>query len=619
MKKTTFLSALCCYLFFITVSSNAQWTQKANVGGINRSAAVSFSIGSKGYIGTGMAANLGPGTDDFWEYDPSTNVWTQRANVGGGLRSGAVGFSIGSKGYIGTGNRDAGGFFTDFWEYNPATNTWTQKANFGGGARVYATGFSIGSKGYIGTGQNISNVRLNDFWEYDPATDTWVQRASLSGVARIFAVGFSIGSKGYIGTGENASLVALNDFWQYDPVSNTWASKANFSGGTRSAAVGFSIGSKGYIGTGNTTWPAPFLNDFWEYDPGSNNWTQRANVGGAGRRLATGFSIGGKGYVGTGHVEPCCMSIITVKDFWEFVAPALDPGSLSSTFYCNGLGITVPYSTAGYTFNSGNLFAVQLSNSSGSFSSPVNIGAAYSTATSGTLFGSIPANTPYGTGYRIRVISTNPAVTGSDNGTNLTMSGPFSWYGDIWTSGDQSIMLHTQDQGSMYVCENTSVFFKVNGATSISQYSLDGGTIPSWGFNNYPGYVDFYMPPGSFAVFKVTVTSGSCTYNLFFAFETMNCYMRKRPPYKIAPNPVGSELILYADDEVLKKPTIEKSPDHAIQQVVIMDKFGNELKRQNYPSNTTKAILNVNGLSPDIYVARIFNGKEWTAIKFIKK
>ena len=42
---------------------------------------------------------------DFWEYDPAANTWTQKADFGGTARDGAVGFSIGSKGYIGTGYR----------------------------------------------------------------------------------------------------------------------------------------------------------------------------------------------------------------------------------------------------------------------------------------------------------------------------------------------------------------------------------------------------------------------------------------------------------------------------------------------------------------------------------
>ena len=69
----------------------------------------------------------------------------------------AVGFSIGSKGYIGTGLLIVTFHFKDFWEYDPATNTWTQKADFGGTARTNAVGFSIGSKGYIGTGNDGSH------------------------------------------------------------------------------------------------------------------------------------------------------------------------------------------------------------------------------------------------------------------------------------------------------------------------------------------------------------------------------------------------------------------------------------------------------------------------------
>src|SRR6266487_1394978 len=92
------------------------------------------------------------------------DTWTQKADFGGGLRASATGFSIGSKGYIGTGSDSGFVFQKDFWEYDPATNAWTQKADFGGTGRILAVGFSIGSKGYIGTGS-----LTKDFWEYSPA------------------------------------------------------------------------------------------------------------------------------------------------------------------------------------------------------------------------------------------------------------------------------------------------------------------------------------------------------------------------------------------------------------------------------------------------------------------
>ena len=244
------------------------WTQRADFGGTARAGAVGFSIGTKGYIGTGSE---GPGyytyTKTFWEYDPAANTWTQRADFGGAARAFAVGFSIGTKGYIGTGMGTDGGLGTrkDFWEYDPAVNTWTQKTDFGGAARDQAVGFSIGSKGYIGTGYGNSSNRFDDFWEYDPAANTWTKKATVESLLRYQAVGFSIGSKGYIVTG--VSGIYNEDFWEYDPAANTWTQRADFGGTGRQHAVGFSIGSKGYIGTGWDPGPG-YTKDFWEYDPG---------------------------------------------------------------------------------------------------------------------------------------------------------------------------------------------------------------------------------------------------------------------------------------------------------------------------------------------------------------
>jgi photosystem II stability/assembly factor-like uncharacterized protein len=85
---------------------------------------------------------------------------------------------------------------------------------------------------------------------------------------------------------------------------------------------------------------------------------------------------------------------------------------------CQAGDVSISYTASG-TFNAGNIFTAQLSNGSGSFSSPTTIGTLSSTA-SGVIACTIPSSAN-GTGYRIRVISDNPAVTGSDNGTNLVI------------------------------------------------------------------------------------------------------------------------------------------------------------------------------------------------------
>jgi len=290
----------------------------------NRIGATGFSIGNKGYIGTGYGIGYVL-KKDFWEYNPATDSWTQKADFGGTARIWATGFSLGNKGYIGTGdNGNASNplLCKDFWEYNPVNNIWTRKADFGGIARKLATGFSINTaftnKGYIGTGGNggTNPVNLKDFWEYDPITDTWLQKADFPGVARYAAIGFSILDKGYLGTGMNYmsshEVTVFNDFYEYNPVENTWTRKADLGGLTRAFAVGFSIGSMGYIGTGNSA--EGFLKDFWEYNPITNIWIEKTSFGGAARDCATGFSIGTKGYIGTGLLSDNSY----INDFWEY-------------------------------------------------------------------------------------------------------------------------------------------------------------------------------------------------------------------------------------------------------------------------------------------------------------
>jgi hypothetical protein len=97
-------------------------------------------------------------------------------------------------------------------------------------------------------------------------------------------------------------------------------------------------------------------------------------------------------------------------------------GVVSSNVICAGTIISVPFIVSDL-FNSSNVFTAQLSDSDGSFTSPVNIGL-MSGVSSGSINAAIPSNTPYGNGYRLRVIGSSPLVTGSDNGSNLIVNSP---------------------------------------------------------------------------------------------------------------------------------------------------------------------------------------------------
>jgi hypothetical protein len=82
------------------------------------------------------------------------------------------------------------------------------------------------------------------------------------------------------------------------------------------------------------------------------------------------------------------------------------------TGFCRATAFNIPF-VAGGTFNSGNIFTAQLLDVNGSFSSPTVIGTLTGTS-SGTISATIPNITTVGTNYKIRVISSNPALTNVD-------------------------------------------------------------------------------------------------------------------------------------------------------------------------------------------------------------
>lgn len=135
---------------------------------------------------------------------------------------------------------------------------------------------------------------------------------------------------------------------------------------------------------------------------------------------------------------------------------------LGSTTLCPGSSLSVTYSGDG-SANAGNIFTVQLSNASGSFASPVNIGTLTSSASSATISCTIPGGTAAGTGYRVRVIASNPSVIGSNNGVNLTV---------YQTAGATGVIT-----GSATVCAGqTGVVYSVAAVTNASTYAW---TLPS--------------------------------------------------------------------------------------------------------------------------------------------
>jgi hypothetical protein len=93
---------------------------------------------------------------------------------------------------------------------------------------------------------------------------------------------------------------------------------------------------------------------------------------------------------------------------------------------CANSILKVNFQSSG-TFNNGNVFTAQLSNAAGSFASPLNIGTLAASPAGLNVANVINAYLPSnaittGTGYRVRVTSSNPVQTGGANGSNITIN-----------------------------------------------------------------------------------------------------------------------------------------------------------------------------------------------------
>ena len=472
-KTLRFLVLLNYLLLNSTYQISAQlpntWAQKGNFSSMERSGAVSFGIGAKGYMGTGKAT---ANTKDFWEYNPLTDTWSQKADFGGTARMNATGFSIADKGYIACG--DDGSYKNDFWEYNPSTNTWMQKADFAGEPRVGAVGFCLGSKGYLGTGLLLFSppLRTNDFWEYDPAIDVWIQKSNVGGFARAFGVGFTIGNIGYIGTGQNGSSVQ-KDFWSYNPINGIWIQKADFGGVGRFQAVGIGAVTYGYIGLGNTG--GSYTNDFWLYNPALDTWTQKTSFGGPARTLASGFSISDRIFVGTGYYV---IKAVKYKDFWEYTTTCNIPVIVSEP-----VNQSITYGeSAGFNVIATGVVTYQWQENAGSGFVDLIDGGIYSNAKTASLAITFPGVVMNGFKYRCiltgnclsAIATTAPATLVLTNvSTNEVSAELFDVYPNP-SHGVINIKLNIKSNASY----NIEIFNSVGAITwKLNNANLDGNTI----------------------------------------------------------------------------------------------------------------------------------------------
>lgn len=156
-------------------------------------------------------------------------------------------------------------------------------------------------------------------------------------------------------------------------------------------------------------------------------------------RTGSNFSGGTAGVVGTGGagtpagvagtdgaVGEVANVAGTITDNVGVLALQPDPcveivtTDLATLEFCAGDSTSITFNAIG-SFTGANVFTAQLSDASGDFTSPTDIGT-LNGATPGAITITFPANTAQGSGYRVRVNSTASPTTGMENATDITIN-----------------------------------------------------------------------------------------------------------------------------------------------------------------------------------------------------
>ncbi|MBW7914438.1 MAG: hypothetical protein H3C54_12270, partial [Taibaiella sp.] len=127
--------------------------------------------------------------------------------------------------------------------------------------------------------------------------------------------------------------------------------------------------------------------------------------------------------------------------------------------------------------NSNNTFTAQLSDKTGSFANPVNIGSLASD-TSGIITCIIPGNISPGTGYRVRVISSSPTDTSKNVSPAIKIGNPDSTNISVSSNSPLCDGFTLQFSASTFVSGTTYSWTGPNSFSSTSPNPFINGATP---------------------------------------------------------------------------------------------------------------------------------------------
>lgn len=251
--------------------------------------------------------------------------------------------------------------------------------------------------------------------------------------------------------------------------------------------------------------------------------------------------------------------------------------SLSATGpFCAGATFDINYTPVG-TYNTGNIFTAQLSDTSGDFSNATNIGTLVSEI-AGTINVTIPQNALAGNTYKIRIISSAPFATGDIYTANIVISEtplPTAEAIQDFTTGDTLEDFIVDGENIKWYDAQTE------GNELQNSELIVGGTIY---------YVSQTINDCESA--RLPITAGTDLATDSFALSQL----------KYFPNPVREILNLEFSEN--------------ISSIKIYNLIGQQVANRNPNANDVK--LDLSNLNSGTYIVKIISGENSRAIKISK-
>ena len=213
----------------------------------------------------------------------------------------------------------------------------------------------------------------------------------------------------------------------------------------------------------------------------------------------------------------------------------------NDTLVCAGSNFLVNYTT-NFAFQPGNTFTLQLSSATGSFAAPTSVGIVTS-STSGSIPCIIPTGLS-GTGYRLRIVSSNPAFTSPDDFFDINIVAAFP---------------PTAATGSTPICVGSTLYLYDASNYAITSYSWTGPAgsgLGGLGFTavtqnpTNTGFSGTGVTTADAGTYSVVTTHNGCPPSTSTVDIVVNTALPPTPSDSgTTPGCVGSNVYLFANSD----------------------------------------------------------------------